>query len=386
MKIVYDHDRCTLLHGDSAALGEVLAENSVDALVCDPPSGIGFMGNAWDKDKGGRDAWIEWLAKVLAPSVRALKPGGHGLIWALPRTTHWTAFALENSGLEIRDRVSHIFGSGFPKSLTHNSADIPPECGTALKPAIEDWWLVRKPLDGSVAATFAKWGTGVIWIDACRVGDEDTRAPTGNRPDNGWGMGQGVIAGSAHGRWPAHLVLDDEAAEMLDEQAGTQTGAHGRVGGQPRKLGYKQDADGITTDLKRSIGGPSRFFYVAKPSKKEKDRGLGHLPVLSGGEATHRKDNSAGLTNPRAGAGRGGGGRNPHETVKSIALMRWLCRLVTPPNGVVLDPFAGSGSTGVAALEEGFNFIGCELTEKYIPALTGRITNALSGTAPAADA
>ena len=345
MRMILDHDRCTLLHGDSSELAIVLPENSVDAIVTDPPSGIGFMAKGWDKDRGGRDAWVAWLAQVLAPSYRALRPGAHGLVWALPRTSHWTAYALEATGFEIRDRVSHIFLNGFPKSLTSKSADIPAECGTALKPAVEDWWLVRKPLDRlTVAECWQRHRTGVLWIDRCRVGDEDTRAPTGNRPDNGWGMGQGTVAGSEHGRWPPHLLIG-EGAPVND------------------------------------IDDPARYFYAPKPSRSEKDQGLEHLPASTGGAATGREDGSAGLSNPRAGAGRTGGARNVHPTVKSIALMRWLCRLITPPGGVILDPFAGSGSTGVAALAEGFGFVGCEQGggdgDPYLPILLGRIRSAL---------
>lgn len=122
MKPVILHDRCVLFHGDSSKLGEVLAPDSIDAIVCDPPAGIGFMGKNWDGDKGGRDAWIAWLADTLAPSFAALKPGGHALVWALPRTSHWTALALERVGFEIRDRVSHLFGTGFPKSMNVSKA------------------------------------------------------------------------------------------------------------------------------------------------------------------------------------------------------------------------------------------------------------------------
>lgn len=154
------------------------------------------------------------------------------------------------------------------------------------------------------------------------------------------------MAGSANGRWPAHVVLDEGAAAVLDEQA----------------------------DVK---GGASRFFYCAKPAKSETEAGLDHLPVKTGGEATDREDGSDGLNSPRAGAGRGGGRRNHHPTKKPVALMRWLVRLVTPPGGVVLDPFAGSGTTGIAALAEGCRFVGVELTEEYLPILEGRIRHAL---------
>ena len=133
------NDRVTIYVGDSIDLD--LPANSVDAIVCDPPSGIAFMGKTWDTDKGGRDAWIAWLARTIAPAFAALKPGGHGLFWALPRTSHWAAMALELAGFEIRDRVTHLFGTGFPKSYNLDGG-----LGTALKPAAEDWWLVRKPL------------------------------------------------------------------------------------------------------------------------------------------------------------------------------------------------------------------------------------------------
>ncbi len=337
--------RCALFHGDSSELGQVLEANTVDSIVTDPPSGISFMGKEWDKDKGGRDAWIQWLAAVIAPAFQALKPGGFGLFWALPRTSHWTAMALELAGFEIRDVHHHIFGTGFPKSLTSKSAPIPEWAGTALKPAVEHWILVRKPLAGTVAANLTAHGTGILNIDGCRVGTDDTRSPTGRRPDNGWGMESGMVAGSACGRWPAHLSFDEHAAELLDEQS--------------------DDTE------------PAKFFYVAKPSRAEKDAGLDHLPIKTGGEATGRKDGSAGVQNPRAGAGRTGGSRNYHPTPKSIALMRWLTRLITPPGGLVLDLFAGSGTTGVAALAEGFEFLGVELTDEYIPIIRGRLQWAL---------
>jgi DNA methylase len=394
VRVVLDHDRAVILHGDSVQLD--LPENSVDAVVTDPPAGVGFMGKQWDKDRGGRDAWVAWLARVLAPSIRALKPGGHGLVWALPRTSHWTALALEEAGFEIRDRVSHLFGTGFPKSLTSASAEIPAGAGTALKPAVEDWWLVKKPHSGmSVAECFAKHGTGVLWIDACRTqtSGETFRAPQSNPANRSHDqavqpgasgsvekMHAAQIASTARlaqlGRWPAHLVLDEEAAEVLDEQSGDRrTG--GREGLAGVTLGYHGGASGYEARPIAPTGGASRFFYVAKGSRAEKDAGLDHLPKKTGGEATGREDGSAGVSNPRAGAGRTGGARNQHPTVKSIALMRWLCRLVAPPGGVVLDPFAGSGSTGVAALAEGLSFVGCEMTEEYLPILEGRIRHAL---------
>lgn len=335
MNAVLVRDRAVLFCGDSSEAD--LSENIVDAIVTDPPAGIGFMGKAWDKDRGGRDAWIQWLADTLSPAYRALKPGGHALVWAIPRTSHWTAMALELAGFEIRDVVMHVFKTGFPKSLTPNSAPIPKGTGTALKPACEHWILARKPPAGTIAETAAKHGTGVLQIDACRDGSEPPKPVHSGRKggDQLYGVsGKYTSNVSELGRWPAHLVADE----------------------------------GIS---------PLAYFVVAKPSRKEKDAGLEHLPTVGGGEATGRKEGSAGTKNPRAGAGRTGGAKNYHPTIKAQALMRWLIRLITPPGGVVLDPFCGSGSTGVAAIAEGHEFIGIEQSENYCEIAKARLEHAL---------
>ncbi len=462
MRSVLEHERAALFVGDSSALDDVLPENSVDAIVTDPPAGIAFMGKKWDKDRGGRDVWIKWLAELLGPSFRALKPGGYALVWALPRTSHWTATALENAGFEIRD-VHHdicamddvldgfaasldvaqrtalarilesqtspilyqIFGTGMPKSLDlarqvdmhlcaldgrHYDKHLPtgaktrpddhlcPEhpdraasAGrTALKPAVEHWILARKPIEGTYAENVLRWSTGRLNVDACRI--EGEPRPLIERESKG-GVGNtyaGGLDGSLHGsravgltdegRWPAHLSLDVEAAHVLDAQSGALSSHGGDVSEDHAPMGYKCDARGAARAVRKDTGGASRFFYVAKAPRKEKDAGLDHLPKKSGGDATGREDDSVGTKNPRAGAGRTGGARNFHPTIKSLDLMQWLLRLVTPPGGVVLDPFAGSGSTGVAALAEGFSFVGCELggeNEEYVPLLVGRIRHAL---------
>lgn len=386
-------DRCTLLGGDALALLQTLPDASVDAVVTDPPAGIGFMAKAWDGDKGGRDAWIAWLRTIMVEVLRVLKPGAHALVWALPRTSHWTATAIEDAGFEIRDVGIHLFGTGFPKSLTSKSADIPEDTGTALKPAAEHWILARKPLDGSVAENYARWGVGILNIGECRIGHAEPvkiTARTAPRYSgvsmNGGNVGgkQSVVASAdPAGRWPAHVTLDEEAAAALGE--------------------------------------PARFFYVAKGSRAEKDAGLEHLKPRTALDTVGRDPDSAGAHNPRAGAGRGAGApiytcrlcalnlqggraattcesaadgkhvreqtgtgtgaRNFHPTVKSVDLMRWLVRLVTPRGGVVLDPFAGSGTTGVAALAEGASFIGFELggeDGEYWPILVGRLAHALA--------
>jgi DNA modification methylase len=213
-----------LFHGDCLEVMATMEDNSIDSIVCDPPAGISFMGKKWDGDKGGRNAWIAWMASIAAECLRVLKPGGHAFVWALPRTSHWTATAWEDAGFEVRDRVAHVFGSGFPKSLdvskaidkaagaTREVIGPDPEAarrnkttskfgsiygeiddaesvpltapataeaaqwdgwGTALKPAMEDWWLFRKPLaERTVAANVLRWGTGAINVDKCRVRPE----------------------------------------------------------------------------------------------------------------------------------------------------------------------------------------------------------------------
>lgn len=508
LRLVLEHDRAAIFHGDSALLGSVLAENSVDAIVCDPPAAISFMGKTWDDDRGGFDQWTKWLAELFKPALRALKPGGFALVWALPRTSHWTTRALELAGFEVRD-VHHdalpaselldafldslspeqvgalarlaecgeappifyaAFGSGFPKSLNiskaidaHLGAERPvlganpnsrpnmvpltapataaasaaSGIGTALKPAVEHWILARKPLVGTYAENWLKHGTGGLNVDACRIGKSATDDGRSCTNASGTVHAHAGIARDgeythAAGRWPAHFSLrhaadcefvgeasdkrqvyetvgardGDESTNFamvpqtavatvtttrevyacapgcpvaeLDAQSGAKSGAHGRAPGKKRTAGVVYNNPiGVQGEIARSAGGASRFFYVAKGSRREKDAGLGHLEPRTGGEATDREDGSAGVLNPRAGAGRTGGARNFHPTVKAIALMRWLVRLVTPPGGIVLDMFAGSGSTGVAALAEGLSFVGVELTDEYLPILVGRVAHAL---------
>lgn len=447
MKMILEHERACLLHGNSEELGDVLPENSIDSIVCDPPGALGFMSQKWDSDRGGYDQWTTWLSGVLAPSFHALKPGGHALFWALPRTGDWTMRAVRLAGFEIRDvhhdviagdtllqafletltaeqqqafaRLSesqeapiyyHLFGSGMPKGPTSKSDAIPEGTGTLLKPAVEHWILARKPLDGTIAQTHATWGTGVVNIGACSINGgnwpphlslqhADDCVQSGVATENKFvfdntGETSRDLTNPANYRKGEQQRVTTKIIERatytcapgcpvaeLDSQSGVLTSGSRTEGviaqeravlgsGKPRKERV----------IKGSKGGASRFFYCSKAARSEKDAGLDHLTPSTGGEATGREDGSAGVDNPRAGAGRTGGARNSHPTCKSIALMSWLVRLVTPPGGTVLDPFAGSGTTGVAALKEGMNFIGCEQggeDDAYIPILLGRIRHAL---------
>lgn len=412
----------SIYHGDCLqVMREVLADNSIDAIVTDPPAGIGFMGKEWDHHKGGRDQWVAWMSDVMRECLRVLKPGGHALVWAIPRTSHWTAWAVETAGFEIRDRVSHLFGSGFPKSLDvskaideatgaersegikgpyasrrphppgesiFNGAGSPVSAivtqpvtdaakqwngwGTALKPACEDWWLCRKPLDGTVAENVLKWGTGGLNIDGCRVATngEIIEPVFGGRkgPNVGgkYGNSDDYMSNvSPLGRWPSHIIHDgseEVLAGFPDVSSGGPKG--GQLGG-PRVEG-SPFGDGWNVGLTHGdTGSAARFFYVPKASKEDREIGLDDLPVRSAGEVTDRTDGSDGLNSPRAGAGRTSGSRNVHPTVKPVELMRYLCRLITPPKGLILDPFFGSGSTGKAARKEHFRCIGIEADEYY---------------------
>lgn len=362
-----------LLLGDCLSVLKTMADNSVDSLITDPPAGISFMGKEWDSAKGGRKEWVEWMASVMRECLRVMKPGAHGLVWAIPRTSHWTATALEDAGFEVRDVITHLFGQGFPKSLDISKAidkaagaerevigqkDVGPDMrggnfenssgrmvaditapatdaakqwsgwGTALKPASEHWILVRKPCaEKTVAANVIEWGAGGINIDGCRIDlkhGEATHGSGASQSKNSFTYnyqnGEKRIGVpniiSTQGRFPANLVLS-HSPYCTDDQCDIECAIE-RLDGQST-----QEA--------------SRFFYCAKISTSERGKG------------------------------------NNHPTVKPQKLMRYFCKLITPPGGLVLDPFMGSGSTGVASKSEGFDFIGIEQNESYFEIAQKRI-------------
>lgn len=341
------HPPLTLLHGDSLALLRDLPDVSVDAVVTDPPAGISFMGRDWDSDRGGRRQWVDWMASVMREVLRVLKPGAHAFVWALPKTAHWTAWALENAGFEIRDVVVHLFGTGFPKNKA------------LLKPGAEHWVLCRKPLsEKNIAANVERWGVGLLNIDACRIdlAGKEPHATAGPHQSSGAGLnpyfsrvnqqeraerGENPRYDPA-GRWPANVILSPDAAEEVDRQSGPSKSVGGPSyhAARPRTVAKGAETSKITFGHSDS-GGASRFFYVAKPSAKEKHAGC--------------ED------------------RNKHPTVKPLALMSHLVHLVTPPGGMVLDPFLGSGTTGKAAVEGGFGFIGMEQDAGYFEIAQARL-------------
>ena len=342
-----------------------LPEASVDAIVTDPPYGLGFMGKKWDDLPPG----LEFAEQAL----RVLKPGGHLLAFGGTRTYHRLACAIEDAGFEIRDCLAWLYGSGFPKS--HNLKDEWQGWGTALKPAHEPIVLARKPLTGTVAGNVLEHGTGALNIDGCRIGTEGatTRTHQADYGKSGWRTGHGIESIDA-GRWPANVILDPEAGAMLDEQSGNLRPATSRT--KREKIGGTDRFLERTGDLQRDevypdSGGASRFFYCAKASKRERNAGL------EGFEERARRTYEGGpivsADHPDTSPGGRQTAANVHPTVKPIALMRWLVRLVTPPNGTVLDPFLGSGTTGIAAKLEGFDFIGIEREAEYLAIAQARI-------------
>jgi site-specific DNA-methyltransferase (adenine-specific) len=380
----------------------------------------GFMGKAWDGTGVAFDpaTWRE--------ALRVLKPGGHLLAFGGTRTYHRLTCAVEDAGFEVRDCLAWLYGSGFPKSLDASKAidkaagaereivgyrrpegsDVAGEAerdstgshiwtgelrsdepatpdaerwrgwGTALKPAHEPIVLARKPLAGTVAATVLAHGTGALNVDGCRIAGVKPHREVVKQQVNAWeGDGpwksSGVGSGDSDaGRWPANVILDPEAAALLDEQTGESMS---RVG-QPRSAaagdGWGMTATGAEY---ADSGGASRFFYVAKASAAERNAGLDGFP-----EKVTRDTYGDGLQGPRPHTAddyewQRKGARNVHPTVKPIDLMRWLVRLVTPPGGLVIDPFAGSGTTGIACVLEGLNFIGIEREPEYADIARARI-------------
>ena len=320
-----------LIHGDCLEVLRSMPDRSVDAVVTDPPYGLSFMGKKWDYDVPSVEVWAECL--------RVLKPGGHLLAFAGTRTQHRMAVRIEDAGFEIRDMIAWVYGSGFPKSL--NLKGEWQGWGTALKPALEPITVARKPLIGTVAENVLQHGTGAINVDGGRV---------------------------EGGRWPANFIHDG-SEEVVGLFPHTKAGVaiRSRSGG---KTCHSNQEKPPMADMGYADGGSAaRFFYCAKASKSDRDEGCEGLEKreLKGMNASPRESHGEVRNSNQYG--------NNHPTVKPTDLMRYLCRLVTPPNGVVLDPFMGSGSTGKAAALEGFGFIGIEREAEYVAIAQARINH-----------
>jgi site-specific DNA-methyltransferase (adenine-specific) len=368
---------CVLYNGDSTKITPLL--EGMHACVTDPPYELGFMGKSWDST-GVAAAWETWGGVRIA-----LRPGGHLVAFAGSRTYHRIAKAIDDAGFEVRDQVMWIYGSGFPKSLdvskaldkqqtgihrgragragqsfgqeyerTDKGSLISTDAkmwegwGTALKPAHEPVCFARKPLsEKTVAENVLRWATGAVNVDSCRIqsgqyhADKCASVVGLNSNLNGacFGEWNGERADSYHtgGRWPANVVTDG-SLEVLEA-------------------------------FPPSARDAIRYFYAAKADKAEREFGMD-------GDAGVGALRDAGVGALRD-AGRGAARANFHPTVKPVDLMRWLCRLVTPPGGIVLDPFMGSGSTGIAAVREGFRFVGIEHSPEYFEIACKRVAAAV---------
>ena len=455
-----DVPRNVMLEGDCLPILRTLPDNSVDALVTDPPAAISFMGATWDSDRGGREQWVGWMTEVMRECHRVLKPGAHGLVWALPRTSHWTAWALEDAGFEIRDQVLHVFAQGFPKSLDVSKAlgakvltgmcgpaaqrlaamgeDYEPTPlagtpgygrtgnfrnhdtgspsmtieddaakawegrGTALKPAHEVWWLVRKAPEGPVALNALRWGTGALNIDGCRIpfagdvdfdetankndhakfgtkpggnhvyGDDSMVARTsyrdrmggeadlpraGNRtatfgrvgePTTSGGDGSGGWQADPIGRWPSTVVLTDAVfdGDYPDEVVGG--GRTDVAGNRPARRttgSWANKPPQVLDGQRMDAGSKSRFFLLPKANRRDRDGDVDGNPISVPAQrwVQYQTGNGKSGRPSSLSAGRDTRYRNTHETVKPRALMEHLVKLIAPKGGVVLDPFAGSG-------------------------------------------
>jgi site-specific DNA-methyltransferase (adenine-specific) len=332
--------RAVIYHGDCLDVLRVLADNSVDSVVCDPPYGLRFMGRKWDYDVPSVEVWAECL--------RVLKPGGHLLAFAGTRTHHRMCVRIEDAGFEIRDMIAWVYGSGFNKVGYIKKPDgshVIPGFGGSLKPAMEPITVARKPLTGTVAANVLEWGCGALNVDGCRIAGESTqRTNTAEMGYHGGNLASEYKTGSDAGRWPSNLIHDgsDEVVGLFPAQAGAAAPVHKRNGDKFRQAygAFHGNIDEAGSTFHGDKGSAARFFYCAKATRK--DRGDG----------------------------------NNHPTVKPTDLMRYLARLVTPPGGAVLDPFAGSGSTGKACALEGFEFIGIEREAEYVEIARARIAAA----------
>ena len=359
-----------IIHGDCLEVLKRLPDCSVDAVVTDPPYGLSFMGKRWDYDVPSEEVWAECL--------RVLKPGGHLLAFAGTRTQHRMAVRIEDAGFEIRDMIAWVYGSGFPKS--HNLKDKWQGFGTALKPSLEPITVARKPLIGTVSENVLKHGTGALNIEGCRVPTADDLNggcySDNKHGDDGNSYGSGINKRSELdfvqpvGRWPANLIHDG-SEEVLAGFPTTTSGGGDKHGKKPSTFCASTNWEAFKgTSNGGDTGSAARFFYCAKASKRDRDEGLDGFEVKRTGGMQATADGSmlTGSGNERTTAR-----ANIHPTVKPTDLMRYLCRLVTPPGGTVLDPFMGSGSTGKAVMLEGFSFIGIEREAEYVEIAKARI-------------
>jgi site-specific DNA-methyltransferase (adenine-specific) len=419
-----------IIQGDCLKKLKDLEDNSIDAVVTDPPYGLSFMGKKWDYDVPSVEIWQECL--------RVLKPGGYLLAFAGTRTQHRMAVRIEDAGFEIRDMIAWVYGSGFPKSLNigkavdklqGNEREVVGKrnlnqgisvrtpttfnddawegneeitkgtsewegWGTALKPALEPITVARKPLsEKTVAENVLKWGTGGINIDGSRVGTEDSLAGGSGRvggfagKTGGGELSDYRVEGNTQGRFPANFCHDgsDEVVELFPNTKSTASAGHFRkgnvVGDGRTSVAAGQFGDGawIEGSKHNDSGSAARFFYCAKASKSERNRGCEGLEEVVSGTKTNERTFSDDFREFGDGVSSGHKNlqpqKNNHPTVKPIALMEYLVRLVSKEDATVLDPFAGSGSTLIACKKLGRKYIGIEREEEYVKIAEARLNS-----------
>jgi site-specific DNA-methyltransferase (adenine-specific) len=404
-------------------LGEY-ADNTFHAILTDPPYGLGnkqptpaeilaYLQGA-ELDTGGDFMGKDWSVPsvlVWRKLYRVLRPGGLVLCFGSPRVFDLVTLGMRMAGFEVRDCLTWLYAKGFPKSLniskaldkaeghwrgragkvlSENSAmsaanyERTPKgepitaaaafwegYGTALKPGWEPIILARKPLDGTVAENVLKWGCGGLAIDACRIGTSEKLGRINNAKDQ-YNPSSYCMAASertnfdtsdrAGGRYPANLLLDEGAGQILDDTVGTRPsrpsvtrngGGGGMLPGAPLS-GTPRPDTGYSDS-----GGPSRFFFSSKVNTKERNAGCDHLPIRSAGECTDREEDTQGLESSRAGAGRTCGARNHHPTLKPLALNEYLAKLIRPPtqDAAILVPYSGAGSEMIGAIKAGWPLV-----------------------------
>lgn len=403
-----------IIHGDCLEELKKLEENSIDTLITDPPYGLAFMGKKWDYDVPKIEVWQECL--------RVLKPGGTALIFAGTRTQHRMAVNVEDAGFELRDCIMWLYGSGFPKATDiskqldkeverkvietkiKKAGDMTggnfkhgggrpdkeikitepktPEAklwngwkSHGLKPAYEPILVAVKPNEGTYANNALQWGVSGLNIDGGRIGaTTKTNGGNPNTKNNRIGAVKGYVnkvesKEHNYGRFPANIILDEEAGKMLDEQSGVSKSTGGSVG---TATGFGNNFEGERKNTKGDggfgdKGGASRFFYCAKASKSERNAGLEDFEPKKVSDGREKEADNAYQRGKTLRS-------NTHPTVKPLKLMEYLCTLTkTPTGGIVLDPFAGSGTTGLAAKNTGRDYILIEREAEYVEIIKARL-------------
>ena len=386
----------TLYHGSMLDMQEVIAAESIEAIVTDPPYELGFMGKSWD------NSGIAFQKETWKKCLDVLKPGGYMLAFGGSRTFHRIACAIEDAGFEIRDTIMWVYSTGFPKSMNIGLAVYKKQAsgewkgwGTALKPSYEPVIVARKPCKGSCVDNVLEYGVGGINIDECRVATNDNISNHSRGSEAA--ISKGIYGNSSkqdthktegqeYGRFPANLILTYDDSDFDEVCGGFPTGGkNGSISKPYDKNNNIFGEYGPCSEFTayQDSGSAARYFYCAKASRKDRDEGLDALETKYLGMSNQAKAEQGRGNNEfnesTIGLNRVVARKCDHPCVKPTELMQYLVRLVTPNGGTILDPFNGSGSTGKAAMYENkernkeYKYIGIELDEHYLEISKGRI-------------